>query len=253
MSNAEAIAEDLKAPGKFNARNAITGNTYPVDSVDLYSDAEAAHKINVLANDAAKARYGAQAIHDRAYAAALEQFTADQNAESEDPAIEAKAAADASLPYKLADAQAVRLETKLAEALPALRETMLTFHLRGLAPAQWRTIHKLGRREVKEPVRKHFEKGEDGDEAFQAELVERSIERNNWINNSCIASAITKVENRNGDVDTSVWSVEDVANLFDTYLESEYGKLKATMESLTFANNLFQVAVQEDIDFLQRR
>ena len=54
-------------------------------------------------------------------------------------------------------------------------------------------------------------------------------------------------------MDTSVWSVDEVEVLFDTYLESEYGKLKATMESLTFTNNLFQVAVQQDVDFLPKR
>ena len=68
MSNEEKfaaaveIAEGLKAPKTFDARAAITGATYPTDSIDVYSDAELAHQLNLAANDAAKARYLAETI-----------------------------------------------------------------------------------------------------------------------------------------------------------------------------------------------
>ena len=254
MSNSiEEHLEELKSPKTFNARKAINKATYPVDSVDVYADAQVAHRINILANDATKLRYNAQLIWDKAYAEGLEASQANQTAESDPADEEAKTYASGILAYVAADKEAAVAEAALAEAIPALRESMLTFHLRGLAPEQWRLIHKLGRKEIKEPVRKHFEKGEDGDEDFQSAIVERNIERNNWINNSFIASAIIKVVNSEGEEDTSVWSVEDVENLFNHYLESEYGKLKAAMESLTFANNIFQNAVQQDVDFLPKR
>lgn len=251
-TSVEQHIEDLKSPKTFNARKAVTGATYPVDKVDVYADAEAAHAINILANDAAKARHLADSIHAKAYERALEIALGNASVES-DPEAEAKAAADANSDFRLADVDAKVLEATLASELAELDKTVLTFHLRGLAPAQWRLIHKGGRKEIKEPVRKHYERGEDGDEEFQADIVERNIERNAWINNSCIASAIIKVENRDGEVDTSVWSAEDVGHIYDTYLESEYEKLKATMESLTFANTLFQQAVQQDADFLPKR
>lgn len=249
----EQHVEELKSPKTFNARAAVNQTTYPTDTVDVYSDAEAAHKINILANDAAQARYNAQLIFDKCKSNALAKALENQTAVSEDPELEATAVALADPTFAKADVEASDLEQGLAAALPALRATMLTFHLRGLAPALWRLIHKSGRKEVKEPVRKHFEKGEDGDEAFQVELVERSIDRTNWINNSCIASAIIKVTNAEGEEDNGVWSAEDVANVHDHYLESEYDKIKRTMESLTFANNLFQIVVEKDSDFLPKR
>jgi hypothetical protein len=251
-TSVEQHIEDLTSPKTFNARKAINGTTYPVDKVEVYADAEAAHAINILAADAAKARHLADTLYAKAYERALEIANGNATVES-DPEAEAKAKAVAAPGYVSAASEATKLEAKLAAELAELDKTVLTFHLRGLAPKQWRLIHSLGRKEIKEPVRKHFEKGEDGDEDFQAEIVERNIARNAWINNSCIASAIIKVENRDGEVDTSVWSVEDVADIYDTYLESEYEKLKSTMESLTFANNLFQVAVQQDADFLPKR
>lgn len=254
MSNTiEERLDELKSPKTFNARAAVKKTTYPVDKVDVYADAEAAHEVNILANDAAKARYGAQLIWDKAKAHALDVLGAGATAESEDPEDEAKAIADGNAQFTEADKEASALEAELAAALIPLRETMLTFHMRGLAPAQWRNIHKLARKEIKEPVRKNFEKGEDGDEEFQLVTLERNIDRNDWVNHTCIASAIIKVTNQQGEEDTSVWTTEDVADLFDHYLESEYSKLKNLMEQLTFANNLFQVAVQEDVDFLPKR
>lgn len=249
----EERLEEMKSPKTFNARAAVKKTTYPVDKVDVYADAEAAHEVNILANDAVKARYGAQLIWDKAKANALEVLAAGATAVSEDPEDEAKAIADNNPQFIEADKEASALEAELAAALIPLRSTMLTFHLRGLAPAQWRNIHKLGRKEIKEPVRKNFEKGEDGDEEFQLATLERNIERNNWVNNASIASSIIKVVNPDGEEDTSVWTTEDVADLFDHYLESEYGKLKDMMEQLTYANNLFQVAVQQDVDFLANR
>ena len=250
---AAKAADELKSPSTFNARKALNQTTYPVDTVDVYADARAAHHINILANDATKLRYNAQLIWDKARADALQYLTENQNAESDDPQVEAEKLADTAPGFAAANREATEAEQALADAIPALRATMLTFHLRGLAPKQWRTIHKLGRLEIKEPVRKHFEKGEDGDEEFQAAIVERNITRNAWINNSCIASAIVKVTNAEGEEDTGVWTVDDVDNVYDTYLESEYEKIKSLMETLTFANNIFQMAVQQDADFLPKR
>lgn len=241
---AEQRIEELKSPSTFNARAAVNNATYPTDSIDVYSDAAVAHAVNVAGHEAGLARHAAQT----AFAAAVKRAAENASVES-DP--EAEAADDPN--YQQLDAEAKELEAKVADLLPGLEASKLTFHLRGLAPKQWRLIHTLARKEIKAPVRKHFEKGEDGDEAFQAEEVERNIDRNAWVNDSCIASSIVKVVNAEGDEDTSVWTVEDVANLSALYLESEYAKLKNLMEQLTFANTLFQRAIEQDADFLPRR
>jgi len=244
LQDAERRIEDLKNPKTFNARAAVNSATYPTDSIDVFSDAAVAHAVNVAGHEAALARNAAST----AYAAAVKRAQENASVES-DP--EAEAAGDPI--FKQLDAEAKELEAKVADLLPGLEASKLTFHLRGLAPAQWRLIHKKAAKEIKAPVRKHFEKGEDGDEAFQAEEVERNIDRNAWINDACIASSITKVVNADGDVDTDIWSVEDVANLSALYLESEYAKLLRLMEQLTFANTLFQRALEQDSDFLSRR
>lgn len=236
--------EDLKDPKTFNARAAVNSATYPTDSIDVFSDAAVAHKVNVAGHEAAKARFLAQNAFDAAVKRASEHASVEA-----DP--QAEAAGDPI--FKKLDAEAKELEAQLTELLPELEASKLTFHLRGLAPAQWRLIHKKAAKEIKAPVRKHFEKGEDGDEAFQAEEVERNIDRNAWINDTCIASAITKVVNADGEVDTAVWATEDVANLSALYLESEYAKLLNLMEQLTFANTLFQRALEQDSDFLPKR
>ena len=245
IEDSKAIAEELKSPKTFNAKAAVNETTYPTDSVEVYADAKTAHRINILANDAAKLRYNADLIKAK-FISEQPEAAGVEDEEYTGDGTEAPGWAEA-------DEAAKEVEQELADAIPALQATMLTFHLRGLAPELWRLIHKLGRKEIKEPVRKHFEKGEDGDEEFQAEIVERNIERAAWINNSCIASAIIKVTNAAGEEDTEVWTVKDVAHVYGTYLESEYEKIKAMMETLTFANNLFQVAVQQDADFLLRR
>jgi hypothetical protein len=243
-AEAQERAKALQEKGTFNARAAVNNATYPADQIDVYSDARVAHEVNVAAHEAALARGVAQ----NAFAELVRQAAENGTVES-DPEAEAKE--DAT--YKALDAEATELEAKVAELLPGLEASKLTFHLRGLAPKQWRLIHSLGRKEIKAPVRRHFENGEDGDEAFQAEEVERNILRNAWINNACIAPAIVKVVNPKGEEDTGVWTVDDVATIDDTYLESEYAKLKNLMEQLTFANTLFQRAIEQDADFLPRR
>ena len=246
MSKIEEHVEELKSPKTFSAKAAVNETTYPEDSVDVYADAKTAHRVNILANDAAKLRYNADLIKNR--------YIAEQQPDAAGVEDEVYTGDGTEAPgWEAADAEAKVAEQELADAIPALQATMLTFHLRGLAPELWRLIHKAGRKEIKEPVRKHFEKGEDGDEEFQTEIVERNIERAAWINNSCIASAIVKVTNAQGEEDTEVWKVQDVAHVYGTYLESEYEKIKAMMETLTFANNLFQMAVQQDADFLPKR
>jgi hypothetical protein len=36
-------------------------------------------------------------------------------------------------------------------------------------------------------------------------------------------------------------------------MESEFDKLKSLAQTLTYANNIFQIAVQQDADFLSKR
>lgn len=223
------LVDELKSEKTFDARKAITGATYPVDSIDVFSDAQLAHELNVVANEAAKARHLADSLS--AFA---------RGGMTDDPA------------YEEADAEATDLEAEVANAVKAIKSSVLTYHLRGLAPVQWRLIDKKWRKEIKAPARKNYPDTAEGEEEFEVETHERNRDRNNSINHDLIASSIIKVTNAEGAADTSVWKHTDVAALFDTYLESEYTKLLNMMQQLTFANNVFAMAVEQDADFLPK-
>ena len=242
------IAEGLKSEKTFSARAAVTGATYPQDKIDVYSDAQLAHELNVAAHEAAQARFLAETIKDRFAKTQREAAAADLGVEAEPYTGDGTEAPG----YEDANDEALSLEVRVADRVKELRKTVLTFHLRGLAPAQWRLIHKKWRKEIKPPARKNFPNTEDGEEEYELLTHERNIERNDSINHDTIASAIIKVTNPEGEADTSVWTVEDVRNLFDSYMESEYEKIKNLVQQLTFANNLFHIAVEQDADFLSK-
>jgi hypothetical protein len=243
------IAEELKSEKAFNARQAVTGATYPQDKIDVYSDAKLAHELNIAVHDAAQARFLADAIKERFAKAQREAAAADQGVEAEPYEGDGTEAPD----YADADAAASELEAKVPGLLEALQGSVLTFHIRGLAPAQWRLIHKKWRKEIKPPARKNFPNTEDGEEEYELEVHERNIERNDSVNHDTIASAITMVVRKHdGAEDTNVWKVADVKHIFDTYMESEYDKIKNLVQQLTFANNLFHIAVEQDADFLSK-
>ena len=246
---AAEIAEELKSEKTFDARRAVTGATYPQDSIDVYADAKLAHELNIAVHDAAQARFLADSIKERYAQKKREEAALDLGVEAEPYEGDGTEAPD----YAAANAEAEALEAKVPDLLTALRDSVLTFHLRGLAPAQWRLIHKKWRKEIKPPARKNYPNTEDGEEEYELAVHERNIERNDSVNHDTIASAITKVVRKvDGAEDTNVWKVDDVRHIFDTYLESEYDKIKNLVQQLTFANNLFHIAVEQDADFLSK-
>jgi hypothetical protein len=228
IESATAIVDGLKSKTTFDARSAINGTTYPTGKVKVYLNAALAHEMNLAADDLLKARNR------------IENLKGTNEGIVETPEQEA------------ADAEAAELEAKIEALVVQVRDSALTFHIRGLAPAQWRLIYKKWRKAVKQPVRKNFELGSEGEEEFETETFERNLERNDKINEDQVACAITKVVNGNGDEDSSVWSVEDVANLHATLLESEWTRLKAEVENLTFAQTLFNSTMEQDADFLRK-
>lgn len=238
VKDAADRAEALKLPTTFSARDAAKKTTYPVDKIEVYSDAALAHELNLAANEAAKARFLAETIK--------EAFDADEHKSIEDDIAD-------NVNWATANAEAASLEAKVSELVGKLQESVLIFHLRGLAPKQWRLIDAKWRKEVKPPARKNYPNTEEGEEEYELETYERNLQRNEGINNNQIASGIIKVVRKiDGAEDTHVWTVDEVADINDTYLESEYDKLKNLVVQLTFANNIFQMAVQQDADFLSR-
>jgi len=232
------ISEELKSPATFDARAAVTDATYPEDSVDVFSDAYAAHQANLAANDAAKARFVAENIKNRLL--------------KEDHSIEFDYTEDSE--YIAADKEASELEAAVVPLMEKMLSSVKTFHVRGLAPAQWRLIDAKWRKAIKPPARKNFPQTEEGEEDYDLATYEKNLARNEAINNDMIASAIRKVVRKSdGAEDTSVWTVDDVKVINDNYLESEFDKIKDLVVNLTFANRIFQIAVEQDVDFLPKR
>jgi len=247
LDTQKEIAEELKAPATFDARAAVTDATYPEDSVDVFSDALTGHKVNLAANDAAKARFVAENIKNAFVKA--QQVEGNQSVEFEPYAGDGTEAPG----YADADWAAAKLESNVVELLGELQKSVKTFHVRGLAPAQWRLIDAKWKKAIKPPARKNFPQTEEGEEDYDLATYERNLARNESINNDMVASAITKVVRKHdGAEDTGVWKAEDVAVINNTYLEAEFDKIKDLVVNLTFAQRLFQIAVEQDVDFLPK-
>ena len=248
LETQKEIAEELKAPATFDARAAVTDATYPEDSVDVFSDALTGHKVNLAANDAAKARFVAENIRN-AFIKAQQVEASIRTLEYEPYAGDGSEAPG----YEAADAEAKVLEAKVVELLGELQKSVKTFHVRGLAPAQWRLIDAKWKKAIKPPARKNFPQTEEGEEDYDLATYERNLARNESINNDMVASAIVKVVRKHdGAEDTGVWKAEDVAVINNTYLEAEFDKIKDLVVNLTFAQRLFQIAVEQDVDFLPK-
>jgi hypothetical protein len=223
------------------------GATYPKDSIDVYSDAEVGHAVNIAAHEAAQARFLAETIKE----AFVKKQTASED-QRNSITYEPYSGDGTEAPgYAEADAEASRLEAAVVPLVHALKDSILTFHIRGLAPAQWRNIDAKWRKAIKPPARKNFPQTEEGEEEFNLATYERDLERITAIKNDQIASGVFKVvRKKDGAVDTHVWTVDEIADINDTYMTSEYDKLQNLVVQLTFANSLFNIAVEKDAAFL---
>jgi hypothetical protein len=252
---AKLLAEAAQSEKTFDARAAVNETTYPTDKVEVFTDAATAHDLNVKAHEAAKARVGVESIKNGYFRHLTEQANESRTVEDEVVEIDAKTVDYSQAPgYAEAEEEASALEAEVAELVQKLQHSGYTYYMRGLAPKQWEVIHALSRKQIKEPARKNYAQDEDGEEEFNRVTHERNLDRMHWIDETTIAAAIIKVErNHDGATDTGVWKQEHVANLRENYMESEFDKLKSLAQTLTYANNIFQIAVQQDADFLSKR
>ena len=239
---AVAAAEELKSPATFDVQQALSGQTYPADKVVVRINAALAHTMNLEAEEAARLAWESE----RAFKQAQDMLQA-----------ESSIAEPEGYDAKLAEAEAKKQEASEAEAKVArlieqVNATALIFHMRGLAPKQVELIDKKCRKAIKPPARKNYPQDDDGQEEYELEMFERNMARNNLVNYECIASAIVKVENSRGEVDSKVWKAPDVEGLHEVLLETEYEKLRLKMQDLSFAHTLFNRAIEQDADFLSK-
>lgn len=127
------------------------------------------------------------------------------------------------------DEQKVKeLEAKAAELTKKILDSKVTFHMRGIDQAQVEAIENI--------VKKNHETPDD----------------NWWKEYLCalVAANITSVENANGDVDSHVFTTEEVIEIRNTVSAEAWEKIVATMQKLTLATGYFKGLT--DAGFLQK-
>jgi hypothetical protein len=224
----EAVNE-MKSPKTFDARAAARGATMAKGKVTVYTDAETAHELNELLDQ----------IADLKLQAGTERAKGTHGIEGSPEA-------------ERLEEEARVLEAKAEELVEQVRQSALTFTVRGIAPVQWRLIDSSWRKKIKQPVRSNYPDTPEGTEAFETEALERQIARNNGINWEQVAKAIVSVENLAGEVDANAWTVDDVEQLHANLLEVEWFKLKGKVDDLTHAHTIFNEVIVKDADFLQK-
>ena len=230
MTEALDLAKELHDnPEGFDAKAHLQGASHARETVTIYTDAEAGWRIAQLEDLIAKAKARAE------------------RANEDDTGI------TGSPEYDEAMAEVADLEEQMEKAVEKALASKMVFTVRGVPFKQLELIDKQGRRRVRPPARKNYPQGEDGEEEYDLEVLERNIERNNWVNYEMIAKSIVKVVDAQGREDTSAWTWEHVENLRANVYESEFWRIKQTVETVTNAQRLFSGVIERDPDFLSGR
>ena len=213
----EEHAEELKNVETFDLNSALTGVTRPKDEITVYTDGERAHQLEeVLSAVSVLGR-------EKATLPVTGGITGNPRAEEID-----KEVAD--------------LEEVSALLIQELRDTSLTFHLRGLAPKQTKLIVKSWEKKIK-PESKN-----PSDE----ELQETNEERMDKINAELTAKCVYKVVKGNGSEHNGAVSIETIENLRDEINTGEYHRLVTLVNNLCVAHGLFNNMLASDADFLSK-
>lgn len=216
-STPEEVVEDLKSVEKFDLRSALGKTSYPTEDVTVYLDGHKAHDLNVVLDEISELE-----------GKSLTMTAAVTGGITDDPEKEE------------VDAQIEDLKQREQELIQEIRDSALTFTIRGVAPSQWRILDKEARRKIKAASKSE-------EDEYEAQL-----ERNEYVNVGLLSLGTVKVTNAKGQSDTGALSRDDAQHLWDTVLESEVYKIKNAVENLTFAHTLFQNVVLQDADFLSK-
>lgn len=213
---ADAKVEELKADETFDLADVLNDVTYPTDEVTVYLKGDKTHEYNLTI----------QRIAELAQEESAQR--ANENGMTESPELEAikKAVEDEELKAML--------------LLDEIRTSSLTFHMRGLAPAQWRIIVKQWEHKIKPETKS------------EEDVTAATVERNRKTNAEIIATSIVKTVNAKGQVSKGAITIEAVEKLNDVLLESEYARVLQMANQLTFANNMFHNVLAADADFLSK-
>lgn len=213
---AQAAANELANDETFDLADVLNDVTYPTDKVTIYLKGDKTHELNLTLQ--AKAELKAKAA---------------ELAKEQDGIVPSEE-------QDLVDLEIDELHTKELALLGAIRDSALTFHMRGLAPEQWRVIIKQWEHKIK-PATKSEE-----------DIQEANNSRNRKINAEIIATSVIKTVNAKGASSKGAITIQAAEKLYDVLLESEYQRLLAKANQLTFTNSLFHNMIAADADFLSK-
>lgn len=216
LEYAEAKAAELKADETFDLADVLNNVTYPQDSVTVYLKGDRVHEYNKTL----------QRIAELGQEEAAQRTKEEGITESEE------------LAAILKEAEEVQLQSMIL--LEEIRDSALTFHMKGLAPEQWRMIVKTWEHKIKPETKS------------EEDVTEATVKRNRKTNAEIIATSVLKTVNAKGQVSKGALTVEAVEKLDDRLLESEYARVLQMANQLTFANNLFHNVIAADADFLSK-
>jgi hypothetical protein len=192
-----------KAQGTFDLDEFVQGRGFPRDSVTVFTNEDAG--------------YDYTAVQER-----LKELVQDKEKLGE---------ATRSKAYRDILAEMAPLEEKAAALLEKIKESALTFHLRGISPGH---IKKINKDVAKEAEKEEWEQDHAAEEA-------------GW---RIIAAHIIEVVNAKGETDKRSFDAERVGNLEMILPESEWRKLDRKVAELSFKSAYLDVAV--DAGFLPK-
>lgn len=211
----EEYAEELKAPETFELASVLTGVTRPKDEITIYTDGERAHQLDEVLE-------------------AISSLSREQAQLPVTGGITGNPRADEI------EGELKELEEASALLIDVIRESSLTFHMRGVPPKQTRLIVKEWERKLK--PEKH---------ASQEEVAEVEEQRVDKINAELIAKSTYKVV-RDGKEFNGAVTIEFVENLRDEISGGEFQRLANMANSLTVGHGLFNQMIAADADFLSK-
>lgn len=208
--------EEMKTEETFDLAEAVAGTVYPTDDVTVFTNAKAAHELNVLL----------QEVHNLGIDSA--------NRKAASTAMVGDPEADAI------DAQIEELQERQKELITVIRDSALTFHLRGIAPKLSEAIVNSWEAKIK-PTSKSEE-----------DMIEAQNARNNKINAEVVSKSIVKVVNGKGAVSKAAVTVEQAEDFRGSFPTGEWEKLLTAANALSYARNMFSNVIAADADFLSK-
>lgn len=212
----QAHVEEMKEEESFDLGEAVAGVSYPVDEIEIFTNAKAAHELNVLL----------QRTSDLGVDAAARKGA--NKAMVGDPEVDR------------IEAEIEKLQERQKELIAEIKASALIFHLRGIAPKATDAIVNSWQAKIK-PKSKSEE-----------DVTAAMNDQNNKINAEVVAKSITHVVNGKGQVSRAAVTVERAEDFRGTFPPSEWEKLLTACNALSYARGMFSNVLAADADFLSK-